>query len=321
MVRAEALAELKVLSERVRELRRRRGWGQGEYAAKTGLTANYVNQVENATLRSIPKRTTLAQLAQPFGVTVSELIGDEPLPARETPYDTNADIRALADALNARPSAARYLVAALRSLGVDRLPAEDNVLEFVPARLSGPPRREMTDRELRNVAAVLGEVVEFRKGALWKEYEVPLVATVSAGSGIEIFETYEKVRQIPEYYWNAGARAVFKVKGHSMLDMGITDNDLLFVKPTEKAKHGQVVICSLNGSAFVKELQRDATGVRLASKNPDYQPMPVGEQDDLRIFGIVLGRTGNLMSEPVTRPKVSRATDQELDIGRPGGRR
>jgi SOS-response transcriptional repressor LexA len=123
---------------------------------------------------------------------------------------------------------------------------------------------------------------------------VPLVATVSAGSGIEIFETYEKVRQIPEYYWKAGARAVFKVRGHSMLDMGITENDLLFVRPTTRPKTGDVVICSLNGSAFVKEFERTKTGVRLVSHSDEYQPMEVSEADDLRVFGIVVGRTGDL---------------------------
>jgi SOS-response transcriptional repressor LexA len=103
------------------------------------------------------------------------------------------------------------------------------------------------------------------------------------------------VRQIPEYYWNAGARAVFKVRGHSMLDMGITDNDLLFVKPTDKPKSGDVVICSLNGAAFVKEFERTKQGVRLISHSDDYQPMTVGGDDDLRVFGVVVGRTGDLM--------------------------
>lgn len=238
---------------------------------------------------------TLRKLAKTLRVTVGTLIGEEPPPENSTPYERSADIREIADLLATRPVVAGFMSKALLALS-GRGKEDDNVLEFVPHRGS-ETSKEMPEEQLRSIAIALGEVIELRKGALWKEYEVPLVATVSAGSGIEIFETYEKVRQIPEYYWKAGARAVFKVRGHSMLDMGITDNDLLFVKPTEKPKSGEVVVCSLNGSAFVKEFHRDKGTVSLISHNPEFQPMPVNEADDLRVFGVVVGRTGNLAGD------------------------
>lgn len=276
-----------------------KGTAQKVIAARSGLGSDQISKIFSGETEDPRWSTMIRLLRDGLGVSLDAFIGGK-AETQLSPYDTNDDYRRLIDALarmdqRDRKRVIDFVEWIASSVKMAAVPG-DNVLEFVPAKMPEVPK-EMTEDELRSIANALGDVVEFRKGALWKEYEVPLVATVSAGKGIEIFETYEKVRQIPEYYWKAGARAVFKVRGHSMLDMGITDNDLLFVKPTAKPRSGEIVVCSLNGAAFVKEFERTKDGVRLISHSTSFEPMPVTDNDDLRVFGVVLGRTGDLTGE------------------------
>jgi integrase len=173
-----------VLAERIRERQRALGLKGVEIAAQAGIPRSYLSELSNATARSFPKAPLIRKLAKALRCSPSYLTGESADAPAPTPYDRNPDIRAIADALNDRPEVARHFAAAMRALLGAVVPEEDNVLEFVPARSEEKPK-EMSDVELRDIAKALGDVIEFRKGALWKEYEVPLVATVSAGSGIE----------------------------------------------------------------------------------------------------------------------------------------
>lgn len=287
-------------NNRLREAWQKSGLQQKDLAFRARVPQATVSRMLSPDDENESKLSSVLPVIAALKLRVSEVFDDSaPLPAsRLTPYDVNPLYRKLIDTVHKMAEQDRSMLLSVVDWLASHATARmtDNVLEFVPAKMPEVPK-EMTEDELRSIANALGDVVEFRKGALWKEYEVPLVATVSAGKGIEIFETYEKVRQIPEYYWKAGARAVFKVRGHSMLDMGITDNDLLFVKPTAKPRNGEIVVCSLNGAAFVKEFERTKDGVRLISHSTSFEPMPVTENDDLRVFGVVLGRTGDLTGE------------------------
>ena len=64
--------ELKPLGDRIRELRRRRGWSQSELARKAGISKTRVWTLEQGQLP--PSFPTLRGLAQAFGLSVSELM-------------------------------------------------------------------------------------------------------------------------------------------------------------------------------------------------------------------------------------------------------
>ena len=60
------------LAERVRELRRERGWSQEELADRAGLHRTFISQIERAV-----KRTTIrsvSKLAKAFDVKMGELL-------------------------------------------------------------------------------------------------------------------------------------------------------------------------------------------------------------------------------------------------------
>jgi len=101
--------------------------------------------------------------------------------------------------------------------------------------------------------------------------------------------------EIPKRYVSLGATMVYRALGDSMIDAGIADGDLLFVKPEpdERTAHGHIVVCCLGGSEYTKQLEISAGRIRLLSRNPRYGAIEIDEDmDDFRLIGIVIGRSG-----------------------------
>jgi transcriptional regulator with XRE-family HTH domain len=102
-------------------------------------------------------------------------------------------------------------------------------------------------------------------------------------------------REIPAHYAGLGAKYVFKAEGDSMIDIGITDRDILFVRPESdpRAANGKVVVCRVAGSEYVKILKITRGRVQLLSANERYDPRVVDEEtDDFELIGVVVGRSG-----------------------------
>lgn len=287
------------IGERVKALRVRAGIPtQVALAKRAGLDEGFVSQLESGTVRSFPKLETLQKLARVMRCSVSQLIGETSIP--EPTLVDEPDIRDLLKNLESVPVDLRKQLSPRLGWFAERLrerEAESTALVPVPrdTRLTitfEEEEKEMSDEEIEHVSAALSNVVEFRRGRRWKAREVPLVGVVSIGRGIEIQEHYEKLRQIPDFYWDAGARAAVKAVGVSMWDMGITHNDLLYFRPAETAQHEDTILFTLNGKAYCKEFHYRGDKITLQSAHPGYEPMTVAADDDFRIFGIVVGRSG-----------------------------
>lgn len=103
---------------------------------------------------------------------------------------------------------------------------------------------------------------------------------VSAGTGEWLEETNEEITydgEIPPHDF------AVKVNGDSMTPL-FADGEILFVKATSEARDGQIVICHVNGEAYVKKL----SGNRLVSLNKKYDDILINEIDEFKIFGVVV---------------------------------
>ena len=80
---------------------------------------------------------------------------------------------------------------------------------------------------------------------------------------------------------------VMKVDGWSMRDAGIADGDELVVDRGVVADDGRIVIAEIDGELTVKRLKRIATGWLLQASNPDFADVPIGDKNDLHIWGVV----------------------------------
>ncbi|HDR2454852.1 TPA: translesion error-prone DNA polymerase V autoproteolytic subunit [Enterobacter ludwigii] len=77
-----------------------------------------------------------------------------------------------------------------------------------------------------------------------------------------------------------------KAAGDSMIEAGISDGDLLVVDSSRTAEHGDIVIAAVEGEFTVKRLQLRPT-VQLNPMNSAYNPIVVGCEDTLDVFGVV----------------------------------
>lgn len=77
-----------------------------------------------------------------------------------------------------------------------------------------------------------------------------------------------------------------KAAGDSMIEGGISDGDLLVVDSSRTAEHGDIVIAAVGGEFTVKQLQLRPT-VQLTPLNSAYQPIIIGSEDALEVFGVV----------------------------------
>jgi len=123
--------------------------------------------------------------------------------------------------------------------------------------------------------------------------------TVECGNSTTGFaspaDDYIEARLDLNEYHQIRKHACFLVEavGDSMIDAGITENDLLIVDTSMDYREGDIVICCLNGSYKAKIIQREKEKLFLKSRNPLFAPIEIQEHDDLRIFGVVKGLSRN----------------------------
>ena len=110
---------------------------------------------------------------------------------------------------------------------------------------------------------------------------------VSAGTGQfldgESYEMQPVGPEVPEAA-NFGVR----VAGDSM-EPRFVNGQTVWVKAAQDANNGDIVLCTLNDQGYCKKLRKDKNGIALISLNKKYAPIPVREEDEFRIAGIVVG--------------------------------
>lgn len=117
----------------------------------------------------------------------------------------------------------------------------------------------------------------------------------SAGKGREVEEYYDvsKIPILEEFIFPYKAHQIkaLIVKGDSMINARIFNNDIVFFSPEEKTGNGIFVI-SIGNEVFVKRIEFNPIDqlVRIISENEKYQPITVKavDSDTLRINGRVI---------------------------------
>jgi repressor LexA len=118
---------------------------------------------------------------------------------------------------------------------------------------------------------------------------LPLVGRVAAGSPILAAEHVEREIGVDPALFSQTPDYLLKVRGMSMRDAGILEDDLLAVKRASEARNGQIVIARIDDDVTVKRLQRQGGRIELLPENPDFQPIVVRPGQDFRLEGIAVG--------------------------------
>jgi repressor LexA len=80
---------------------------------------------------------------------------------------------------------------------------------------------------------------------------------------------------------------MLRVKGDSMINIGINSGDLVLVEQGNDARNGDVVVALVEDSATVKTFYKEKGHVRLQPENDSMDPIIV--TNDLQILGKVFG--------------------------------
>jgi repressor LexA len=117
---------------------------------------------------------------------------------------------------------------------------------------------------------------------------IPLVGDVAAGTGVLAAENIEETVPMPEDFTGAGQLFMLRVRGDSMIDVGILDGDYVVVRQQADAENGETVVAGIPGDeATVKTLLRRRGKVVLRPENPTMDEM-VFEPGDVQIYGKVV---------------------------------
>ncbi len=115
---------------------------------------------------------------------------------------------------------------------------------------------------------------------------VPMVGTVAAGQPILATESIVDYFPIPVEYMPNEETFFLKVKGESMINVGIYDGDQILVKRQETARNGEIVVALVDDSATVKTFYKENGHIRLQPENDTMSPIIV---PDCKILGSVIG--------------------------------
>ena len=116
---------------------------------------------------------------------------------------------------------------------------------------------------------------------------IPIVGTVAAGTPIYADENIEDTFPIPvEYLQTSSDHFMLRVRGDSMVDCGIFNNDLVIVRQQNTATNGDIVVALIDDSATVKTYYKERGHFRLQPENSEYSPIIV---DEVAILGVVMG--------------------------------
>lgn len=116
---------------------------------------------------------------------------------------------------------------------------------------------------------------------------VPLLGAITAGTPILAVENFDGYVDLP---WNSAkysAEELFalKVKGESMIDVGIFDGDIVIVQRSAYADNGKIVVALIEDEATVKTFYREDGHFRLQPENRTMDPIIA---DDVALLGIVV---------------------------------
>jgi repressor LexA len=119
--------------------------------------------------------------------------------------------------------------------------------------------------------------------------EIPLLGMVAAGQPIEAILAHETV-SVPRDMIGRGRMFALRVRGDSMIEENIQDDDIIIVSSQQTAENGQMVIALIDGNyATVKKFYREPDFIRLEPANPQFKPIFIKTPERLQIQGVVRG--------------------------------
>ncbi len=119
---------------------------------------------------------------------------------------------------------------------------------------------------------------------------IPLVGNVAAGAPILAEQNIEEYFSIPSSFLSKSSITsntyMLKVKGESMINVGIYDGDYIIISKQNTANNGEIIVALIDNEATVKTFYKEDGYIRLQPENDTMEPIIV---KDVQILGKVVG--------------------------------
>jgi len=176
---------------------------------------------------------------------------------------------------------------------------QEEILEFIKKKIKEkgypPAVREICEATgLRSTSTVHGHLTRLeKKGYIRRDpskpraievvnkdtiiskeiIELPLVGKVTAGEPILAIENIEDTVPFPLEFIGKEEAFCLRVKGDSMIEAGILDNDIIIVRKQNVANNGDIVVALIDDEATVKRFYRENDYIRLQPENKAMEPI------------------------------------------------
>lgn len=117
---------------------------------------------------------------------------------------------------------------------------------------------------------------------------IPLVGHVAAGCPILAEENTEAILPLPSEFVGDGELFMLRVRGNSMVNAGILNDDYIVVRNQRDAQNGEIVVALIDDEATVKRFYKENGHFRLQPENDYMEPIIVSEV-------VVLGKVVSLL--------------------------
>lgn len=209
---------------------------------------------------------------QPFHIALAHLMALRGLSFRQLEYKTGLSASYLSYLKN-RPELNR--------------PTRENIEKIAPALGVSPSYF----KEYRDYIAK--EKVETQPGVtqmVLTSKPIPLLGYASATG-------FKEAIELAEEYIPSTIDADFAVKaaGDCLIDAGISDGDIIFVRRQPDAKAGDLALVRYNGEVTLKFYHPKNTHAELRPANKKYKPIEV---TDFQVLGIVVSALKKSIKEP-----------------------
>jgi repressor LexA len=114
---------------------------------------------------------------------------------------------------------------------------------------------------------------------------IPVMGRIAAGTPIEALQTRMQTIAMPADFLGGGEHYALEVRGDSMIDAGIQENDMVIIRKQDSAETGDIVVALIDeGEATLKRLRKRGASIALEAANPAYETRIFGP-DRVRIQG------------------------------------
>ena len=123
-----------------------------------------------------------------------------------------------------------------------------------------------------------------------KMKKIPLIGAIACGEPITAEQNIEKMVDVPE---NIRCDFSLTCHGDSMVDAGIHDKDVVYIRIQPEVENGEIAAVRIDGEATLKRVYYNPGTLTLMPANPAYAPMIyTGPQlEEVHIEGKAVGWT------------------------------